>query len=213
MVIAPDSGAPSSARRRAPDLSVIHGLIGRLYYKIFGWKVESHVPDVPKAVLIAAPHTSNWDLTHMLGGTWTMRVRVRWFGKKAIFRPPFGGLMRALGGISINRGGRHNVVDQLIDALDKADRMILTVPAAGTRSRQEYWKSGFYHIAVGANVPIVLGYLDYAQRRAGISGPIYPTGDVKADMDKIRKFYATRKPQGKFPEKVSRIRLEIEDQP
>lgn len=206
---------PASAPRRsvrAPDLSIVNGLVGRLYNRMFGWHVEQGVPDVPKAVLVAAPHTSNWDLTHMLGGTWTMRARVHWFGKKSIFKPPFGAFMRSLGGISVDRSERGNTVEQLIEVLNRAERMLLTVPVAGTRSRQEYWRSGFYHIALGAKVPILFGYLDYATQVSGIGGPLYPTGDVRRDMDEIRAFYEARAPKGKFPANVSRIRLKIEDE-
>ena len=130
-------------------------------------------------------------------------------GKDALFRPPFGWLMRRTGGIAIVRHERGGMVAQAARMLTSADELTLVVPAEGTRGRVSHWKSGFYHIARAANVPIVLGYLDYARRRGGFGPTIEATGDVRADMDKIRAFYSDK--VARYPECFGDVRLKEEE--
>jgi 1-acyl-sn-glycerol-3-phosphate acyltransferase len=138
-----------------------------------------------------------------------MDVPISWMGKRELFAPPWGWFMRALGGIPIDRSKHHNTVSWAIEQFDGAERLVLAVPAKGTRARAEYWKSGFYHIAQGAKVPIGLARLDYGQKRCGIGAFIVPTGDVRADMDRIRTFYADV--TAKFPDLEAEPRLREED--
>jgi 1-acyl-sn-glycerol-3-phosphate acyltransferase len=162
-------------------------------------------PLAARFVLIAAPHTSNWDLAFLLALAAGFELRVSWMGKHGLFRPPLGWLMRLAGGIPIIRHQRGDMVAQAALRFANAEKLVLVVPAEGTRARVSHWKSGFYHIARTANVPIVLGYLDYRRRRGGFGPSIQATGDVVADMDKIRAFYSDK--VGRFPERFGEVRL------
>jgi 1-acyl-sn-glycerol-3-phosphate acyltransferase len=144
-----------------------------------------------RSVLIAAPHTSNWDLPYTLMVAFALRLNIRWMGKQSLFRAPFGGVMRWLGGIAVNREQSTNLVAASAKAIREADGPLqLIVPPEGTRSKTRYWKTGFYYIAREAQVPIVMAYMDYAHKRSGL-GPLFePTGDVEADMAAIKAFYA-----------------------
>jgi 1-acyl-sn-glycerol-3-phosphate acyltransferase len=162
------------------------------FLKLSGWRLEGALPSgASKAVLIAAPHTSNWDLPYTLMVAFALRLNIYWMGKQSIFKPPFRGVMRWLGGIPVNREQSSNLVAASVAALAAADGPLqLIVPPEGTRSKTRYWKTGFYHIAVGAQVPIVMAYMDYHDKRSGL-GPVFvPTGDVDADMAAIKAFYA-----------------------
>ncbi len=175
-----------------------------------GWKVEGGKPLHRKYVLIAAPHTSNWDFPLMMLFAWAFGIRINWMGKHSLFRPPYGWVMRALGGVPIQRRSNNNVVDAMVEAFAEREALALVVPAEGTRARTEFWKSGFYHIARGANVPIVPSYLDFGQKRGGF-GPALPmSGDVKRDMALLRGFYAPMK--GLYPDQFGPVRLREEEQ-
>ncbi len=188
----------------------IRPLIGRLATALFRWKPEGELPKDPRFVLIAAPHTSNWDFFFFLTIAWGhYKVQPNWMGKAELFKGWRGPIMRALGGVSVKRDRRNNLVQQLAEKFATAQKLILTVPAEGTRGKREYWKSGFYRIAEGAQVPIVPGFLDYARRRGGFGPSFVPTGDMTADMDRLRAFY--KDVQGKFPEKFTLPRLPEED--
>ncbi len=168
--------------------------------KLAGWKVSGQLPaNGRKCVMIAAPHTSNWDLPYTLMVAFALRLNIYWMGKEQIFRPPFRGLMMWLGGIPVRRESANNVVAASIESLQSADGPVqLVVPPEGTRSKARYWKTGFYYIAVGAQVPIVMAYMDYERKISGL-GPVFePTGDIEADMVTIKAFYAPFK--GKNPD-------------
>jgi 1-acyl-sn-glycerol-3-phosphate acyltransferase len=142
-------------------------------------------------VLIAAPHTSNWDLPYTLMTGFALRLNLYWMGKESIFRVPFGAFMRWLGGIAVDRSKSNNLVAASVEAIRAAAGPLqLVVPPEGTRSKTRYWKTGFYHIALGAGVPIVMAYMDYAEKRAGLGPVFHPTGDVERDMESIKAFYA-----------------------
>ncbi|MDZ4281109.1 MAG: lysophospholipid acyltransferase family protein [Hydrogenophaga sp.] len=162
------------------------------FLKVTGWRVEGSLPaHASRSVLIAAPHTSNWDLPYTLMVAFALRLNIRWMGKQGIFRAPFGGVMRWLGGIPVNREQSTNLVAASAKAIREADGPLqLIVPPEGTRSKTRYWKTGFYYIAREAKVPIVMAYMDYERKISGL-GPLFePTGDVEADMAAIKAFYA-----------------------
>jgi 1-acyl-sn-glycerol-3-phosphate acyltransferase len=165
------------------------------FLKLTGWKVEGSLPPgVTKCVLIAAPHTSNWDLPYTLMVAFALRLNVYWMGKASIFKPPFRGVMRWLGGIPVQREQSNNLVAASAQAIVDFDgHLQLAVPPEGTRSKSRYWKTGFYYIAQTAQVPIVMAYMDYGQKRSGL-GPVFqPTGDIDKDMAEIKAFYAPMK--------------------
>jgi 1-acyl-sn-glycerol-3-phosphate acyltransferase len=162
------------------------------FLRLNGWKVQGQLPpDTPKCVLIAAPHTSNWDLPYTLMVAFSLRLRVYWLGKASLFRGPFGPVMRWLGGIAVDRSKANNFVAAAAAAVTAAPGPLqLVVPPEGTRGKTRHWKTGFYFIALQAQVPIVLAYMDYAKKESGL-GPVFvPSGDVEADMLKIKAFYA-----------------------
>ena len=190
--------------------------LARIFLKLGRWKMEGQTPTEPRFVLIAAPHTSNWDLPWMIAFALVFDVKIAWMGKRQIFSFPFGTIMRRMGGIPVIRERRTNMVDAMAKTVVDAERpderpLALVVPAEGTRGRSEYWKSGFYHIARKAGVPIVLSHLDYSTRQGGFGPTIHPTGDIEHDMDLIRDYYQGR--VGKFPEKSGPIRMKEEDEP
>lgn len=171
------------------------------FFKLAGWKTEGKRPDIPKYVIIAAPHTSNWDFVYTLSLAFILRITPRIMMKGEWFRGPLGPFLRWLGAFPVDRSVSHNVVAQSVKAFQTHDRMVMVVPPSGTRKQVTYWKTGFYYIAANAGVPIVLGYLDY-RRKAGGVGPMFrTTGDIHADMAVIRDFYADV--TGKNPKKAS----------
>ena len=177
------------------DTPVVNTLLRALsvgFLKLAGWTVEGALPPgAAKCVLIAAPHTSNWDLPFTLMVAFQLRLHVYWMGKASIFRFPFRGLMMWLGGIPVQREKSTNLVAASVEAIQSAaPPLALVVPLEGTRSKTSYWKTGFYFIAVGAGVPIVMAYMDYARKRSGL-GPVFvPSGDLDKDMQAIKAFYA-----------------------
>jgi 1-acyl-sn-glycerol-3-phosphate acyltransferase len=179
--------------------------IGLRFLKMFGWRVEGEVPDIKKFVMIAAPHTTNWDFPITLAITFVLKIKIYWMGKTAIFRWPFGAACRWLGGIPIDRSRSQNVVEQSVHAFNGRDNLIMIIPPEGARKKVKYWKTGFYHIATGANVHIMLGFLDYRRKVGGIGPTFYPTGRIEEDMQEIKTFYATI--TGKYHDMFSNAEL------
>ncbi len=177
------------------DTPIVNTLLRGLstaFLRLTGWKVVGELPpEAAKSVLIAAPHTSNWDLPYTLMVCFVLRLNVYWMGKASLFKPPFRGVMMWLGGIPVDRSQTNNLVAASSAAIMQAtDPLQLIVPPEGTRSGTRFWKTGFYYIAAGAGVPIVMAYLDYDKKIGGL-GPIFATtGDVDADMVAIKAFYA-----------------------
>jgi 1-acyl-sn-glycerol-3-phosphate acyltransferase len=176
---------------------------------MFGWRVEGSLPAGTKAIAIAAPHTSNWDLPFMLAVSYVLGVKPSWLGKRQLFRNPFGWLMRRLGGIPVDRDRRTNLVQQVVDYFGTVDQLFLVIPPSATRKRSTHWKSGFYHIARGGAVPIICTFLDYRRKVGGVGPTIVPSGDVRADMRVIREFYAPI--TGKYPALTTPVCLLEED--
>ena len=183
--------------------------IGKAFLRVAGWKTEGERPAADRYVIIAAPHTSNWDMPFMLAMAFVYDIPVRWMGKHTLFKAPFASFFKRLGGIPIVRHRPGGVVGQMVEHFENNDSLVLMVPAEGTRSHVDYWKSGFYHIARGADVPVVLSYLDVSKKVGGVGPALALTGDFGADMDKIREFYSGM--QGFRPENIGVIRLREED--
>ncbi|NVB39701.1 lysophospholipid acyltransferase family protein [Pseudenhygromyxa sp. WMMC2535] len=183
--------------------------LGKGYLRLIGWRWEGERPEVPKYVLIAAPHTSNWDLFHMLAFAWVFDIPLSWMGKHTLFRGFGKRLFLALGGVPVDRRAPQGLVAQVAEEFSRRERMVLAVPPEGTRGYRDYWKSGFYYIALAAKVPILMGFLDFGNKRGGYGPLLWPTGDVKADMDQIRAFYGDK--SGRYPELFGPVRLKVED--
>jgi 1-acyl-sn-glycerol-3-phosphate acyltransferase len=199
---------PPSVRR-----SRLARALGRFTLRLFRFRLDSVPVHDPKLVCVCAPHTSNWDLPLFLAAAAALGLRVSWLGKHTLFRFPLGGLWRALGGIPVDRTRQTHFVQHVADIFHERDGLLLGIAAEGTRQRTEYWKSGFYFMALAAQVPIGLAYVDFANRTIGFKGFMSPSGDVRADMDRLRAVYAGIR--GKYPEQESIIRLheEAEAQP
>jgi 1-acyl-sn-glycerol-3-phosphate acyltransferase len=183
----------------------------RLSLRALGWEVSER-PEPKKFVGIAYPHSSNLDGVMMVMMASQMGLTMSWMVKDAVNKPVLGSIVRGVGGVFIDRTKANGVVQQMVDEFASRDTLALMVPPEGTRSHRDYWKSGFYHLAVGANVPIVPSYLDFGKKRGGFGPPIMPTGDVKTDMDAIRAFYEPMDAKGYHHDLVGPIRLREEEQ-
>lgn len=175
-----------------PLVNTLFRTFSVLYLRLAGWQVQGALaPEARKSVFIAAPHTSNWDLPYTLMVAFALRLNICWMGKASIFRFPFGGLMRWLGGIPVDRSKSNNLVAASALAITQARGALqLIVPPEGTRAKTRYWKTGFYHIAISAQVPIVMAYMDYSRRISGLGPIFHPSGDLEHDMLRIKAFYA-----------------------
>ncbi len=154
-----------------------------------GWRTVGELPEIKKFVMIAAPHTSNWDLLYMLAVGLAMDVRVNWVGKHTLFEGPFGGIFSKLGGIPVDRRSRNDAVKSIASNFEKRDSLCLAISPEGTRSHTDYWKTGFYYIAKEADVPIVCGFLDYGTKTGGVGKVIYPIGSLEEVMQECHDFY------------------------
>ena len=175
-----------------PGVNTVLRALSLGFLRATGWKLDGQLPaDQPKCVLIAAPHTSNWDLPYTLMVAFALRLNIYWMGKQQLFHGPWGPVMRWLGGIAVDRSQSTNLVSASAAAIRAADgAMCLVVPPEGTRSKTRQWKTGFYWIAHEAGVPIVMAYMDYPRKLSGL-GPVFqPTGNVDADMAAIKAWYA-----------------------
>ena len=177
----------------------------RLLLKLFGWRLVGAPPDLDKYLIIFAPHTSNWDLP--IGYTYAKAVKLKpnWLGKHVLFRPPLGWLLRGIGGIPVDRRARHNAVEQVIQEFQDRERLALAITPEGTRKKTAHWKSGFYHIAKGAQVPMQLAFLDYRHKVGGFGPLIMPSDNIEADMQVMRDFFAGI--SGKYPDQAGDIQL------
>ena len=168
-----------------------------------GWTIRVDFPDIDKYVVIAAPHTSNWDFPLGILASRAVKLDVSWLGKHTLFRWPFGWFFRAIGGTPVRREQGLNLIQQMTQLFASSDHLILALAPEGTRRKTNHWKTGFYHIARSANVPIVMAYLDFGRKEVGISEAFYTGDDIEADFQHIRGFYAGK--QGKHPQKASLI--------
>jgi 1-acyl-sn-glycerol-3-phosphate acyltransferase len=161
----------------------------RAWVKASGWRLEGEFPDSAKLVLIVAPHSSWWDGIHGLLFKVALGADITFMAKRELFRWPLGGLLRRLGGVAIERRAAHDVVEQMVERFRTSERLWLGIEPEGTRKAVVKWKSGFWHIAREAGVPILPGYFDYPRKVIGL-GPLFrPTGDTDADIGALRAFY------------------------
>jgi len=169
---------------------LISRAVGRLLLRALRWRIDGEIPNVPKFVLIVVPHTSNWDFVVGVVAKWALGIRVMFLGKDTLFRFPFGATMRALGGVPVDRSAHNDVVHGIVGEFARRDRMILALAPEGTRKRVERWRTGFYHIARGASVPILPVALNYGVRAIQIGALFSTTGDLERDVGELQRQFA-----------------------
>lgn len=189
----------------SPFFSGLMRAISIVFLKIAGWRRVGRLPELPRYVMIGAHHTSNWDAPIAIAMVFAFRLKAYWLGKHTAFRWPFRGLLKWLGGIPIDRTKSTDVVTQMIEEMKKRAELVLLLAPEGTRKKVTRWKTGFYHIAVGAGVPIVLSFLDYTRKEGGLGPVFHPTGHLAADMADILTFYSTV--TGKHPERMGVVEI------
>ena len=169
-------------------------------YIINGWTAVQENPPPRKACIIAAPHTRNRDLLFFFGLTNKLKIKAYWIGKDSLFKWPWGDMMRRLGGIPVNRSKSQNMVEAMVREFDRRDDFLLTIPPEGTRGSVKEWRTGFYYIALKAKVPLIIGLMDYSKRTGGLGPSFMPSGNYKADMQKLSDHYHSVTP--KYPAKA-----------
>ena len=187
---------------------MLRRILARLYWTFSRWTLRSEPAPTRPTVLIGAPHTSNWDFVLMLAIAWRLGIPVRWLGKASLFAGWRGPVMRALGGIPVQRDDASRVVAEVVERVRSGEVFGLVVTPDGTRGGNTHWKSGFYRIARATGMPVTLGYVDRTTMTTGLGPTIDLTGDVAGDMDRIRAFYADK--AGLRPERRTEPRLQNE---
>ncbi|MFC6152634.1 1-acyl-sn-glycerol-3-phosphate acyltransferase [Nocardioides yefusunii] len=183
-------------------------LLARLFFALSGWKLASEPAPGRPVVFLGAPHTSNWDFPLTLAVAWSLGIEIRWLGKKSLFKGVAGPIARRLGGIPVDRENPQGLVDDLVAQMRSGATFGLVIAPDGTRSGNTHWKSGFYRIARDAGLDVSLGFVDGPTKTTGLGPTITLTGDVRADMDVIRAFYADK--HGYHPEQRVEPRLREE---
>lgn len=173
--------------------------------KLLGWTTLADFPREKKYVVVAAPHTSNWDFPLGILAAKALKLEIAWIGKHTLFRWPYGWFFRAIGGIPVHRDESRNLISQIAAIIDAADELVMAVAPEGTRSKTDHWKTGFWHIAKAAKVPIALAYLDFGKKQVGLGGTFYPSDNIEKDFDLIRNYYKDHR--GKNPANESLIQL------
>lgn len=184
-------------------------LFAALMLRLGGWTIGAAPPKLDKYVIIAAPHTSWWDGFWMLAFAWWWGIELAWMGKSSLTKGPLGWLPRWAGIVPVDRSSPQGLVAQVVEQFESRDSLLLAIPPEGTRAKRDYWKSGFYQIARVADLPICMSYLDYTRREAGLGPCIEVSGDMVADMDRIRAYYQTE--WAKYPALFTPPRLREED--
>lgn len=185
--------------------------LARLLLRTFGWTLTESDPGTRRYVLIFAPHTSNWDFVIGLLAAWGLGLKVHWMGKSSLFDSLLGPLFRFWGGIPVDRSKPGNLIEQMAARFEAADDFVLAIAPEGTRRHTDHWKSGFWHIARAANVPVVMAYIDYGRKEIGMGDSFVPAADITTDFDRIRDFYSDKR--GKCQEKESTIRPQEREGP
>lgn len=188
-----------------PPKPALSQSLAQMILKINSWRLNVNRPEAKSYILVGAPHTSNWDFIFTLLLIYATGIKMHWIAKDSLFRWPFGGLFRRLGGIAVNRRSKTDFVSQIVTVFNKNSELVVAISPEGTRKKIDYWKTGFYYMALGAKVPIALGYIDYQRKEVGIGPNFYPTGDIQADFELIKAFYTDKK--GKYPRKQGPIQL------
>lgn len=179
--------------------------IGKTYLRVTGWTVVGAAPDIPKYVVAVAPHTSNWDFPILLAVKWALGVDIGFIGKDTLFRGPAGWFFRALGGIPVDRSRSSNIVSQVAAAFAGSQRLAIAIAPEGTRGYAPYWHTGFYRIAQAADVPVVLAFIDYQSKTAGVGPVVHLTGDESGDVERMALFYADK--HGRSGSRMSPVRF------
>ena len=179
--------------------------IAQFILSALGWQLDAQLPSEKKYVIIGAFHTSNWDFPLGILGLWALGLKASWVGKHTLFRGPLGPIFRLIGGIPVDRTIHTGFIKRIAELYQSRDELALTIAAEGTRSKTEHWKTGFYFIAMEAQVPIALGFLDYRNKRLGVGATLYPTGDINSDFEVIREFYQDK--TGLRPENQGPVKL------
>lgn len=190
---------------------MIKRLLARAFWTVSPWTLRSEDAPSSPSVFVAAPHTSNWDFILMLAVAWQKDIDIFWVGKDALFKGIGGKIMRALGGVAVDRKNPQNVVSELVERMSAGHGAGLVITPDGTRGGHEYWKSGFYRIAQETGLPVTLAYVDRHTMTSGLGPTFTLTGDVSADMDRIREFFADK--SGFYPHKRVEPRLRSELNP
>src|SRR5690242_19212340 len=171
-------------------LSGLYHYLAIILMRLVGWRIDGELPDLPKFILIGAPHTSNWDFVLFLGVIFSLRANVRFMGKAELFRFPIGWFFRYCGGVPVDRKKSTGLVEQMVKASNESDKFILTIAPEGTRHYVQEWKRGFYHIAESAGIPIVMAVVDGRHKTVRIGQMFQPTEDIEVDMKSIQGFFA-----------------------
>mgnify|MGYP000853867434 CR=1 FL=1 len=198
----PKSSSPVARRVRK--------FVADRFLRAFGWEVEGGLPATKKAVVVAAPHTSAWDFPFTLAVAWSLGFEMNFVAKRELFRFPFGGIMRALGGISVDRARTKGFVGAVAKSIREREEVYVIIAPEATRAKAPRWRTGFYHMALEAECPVVLGYLDFARKRGGLGHVFQPTGDIELDFPQITAFYEGI--LGKHPSRMSETRLVVTDE-
>ena len=169
-----------------PILSRLYHYLARALMRLTGWRIDGKLPDLPKFVLIGAPHTSNWDFLLFLGVIFSLRANVHFMGKAELFRWPIGGFFRYCGGVPVDRKKSTGLVEQMVKVCNESEKFILVIAPEGTRHQVTEWKRGFYHIAKNAGIPIVMAVVDGRQKTVHLGQVFHPTEDMEADLKTIK---------------------------
>jgi len=183
----------------------MRGRLATWALRLRGWRLAGEVPPLRKYVVVLAPHTCNWDFPLAMLAASGYGIRLSWLGKHTIFRWPVARLLRGIGGIPVHRERHDGMVRQVVEAFAASDTLVIGMTPEGTRTATPHWKSGFYHMARRAGVPIVLASLDRPTRRITLGPVVMPTGNPAKDMEAVRAFYAGTR--GIHPHKASAVRL------
>jgi 1-acyl-sn-glycerol-3-phosphate acyltransferase len=173
-----------------PFLSAILRFLANLILRMTGWRVEGKLPDLPKYILIGAPHTSNWDFLLFLGVIFHLKANAKYMGKAELFRKPFGWFFYWCGGVPVDRKKSQGLVEQMVDAAERSDKFILTIAPEGTRHKVTEWKMGFYHIAKNAGLPVVMAVVDGENKTVRVGQVFHLTENMDEDIKAIKGFFA-----------------------
>ncbi|MCH8170895.1 MAG: lysophospholipid acyltransferase family protein [Bacteroidetes bacterium] len=182
-------------------------IFSKILLKVLGWEVILKLPEQKKYVIIAAPHTSNWDFFFFILLLWSTRLKFEWAGKHTIFKGPAGFILKKMGGIPINRSIKNNLVNKIVEKFNNKEEYIFLVAPEGTRSKIKYWKAGFYYIAKSVNVPIVLGFIDYKTKTIGFDNSFFPSEKLEDDINMLKDFYGSK--TGLHPEKYGEPKFQL----
>lgn len=172
-------------RRNKPWLTSL----GRVWLRLWGWHFAGALPEIPRFIIVVAPHTSNWDFPLGVAAMFSLDLRIHWFGKDTLFRPPLGWLFRALDGRPVRRAQHEGVVREVAEVIRSEPQFLLALAPEGTRKPVTKWRTGFYHIAAAAEIPVVPVWFDWEAHEIGIGPPMMPTGDIQKDLAHLQSYY------------------------